>query len=656
MNSSRFHEHLASEFSNDVEYPQRVSKSDYQDRADIIAQIREATSAPSPLTGTRSREPRRSSSILGLVLAEEEKQAHKLKSMLRSTGDRLDREIRRANQAVARAEHAESRVHDLTARVSKAESSKHLVELEAARAKEEIKRHQLQIESLEREVRRLQADVSLLEKQRNEADESAARSRDTARNFQLELRNLQSKEAGREEGKRVGMYKWFKTGRIEGWDTGHTEGFESGRDEGFEEGREYGIAEGRKKGRQEGFDEGWEQGRREEREHALQAFDEFFATEIDQQDHAFAHLSPFISTSIIMASATAPPPLPSPGLISGRRKGAKNHPRLPLSAFSPPNTGTSESFPLPPTPSSVVPEGVVDSHLEVTPEEYKAVLSQKETTGVTGTVLTVKGQKPEDLVNWLQDCGYGRLSSVSDTRILSVLVPFTLEDTPPSEVPAYLSPAQRPLATLATTFTGANPVAAESLRWALQHSKVVDIDVQGDITATDASFYDSFVNLLIKATKPEAQSAEDMPVNERRTPIVLANILPPPVDSDAPIMTIMNQPAYMAYQQRVSSLSLFENVHVKFLPPVWSSTGSTASAEEWKHKLKLYIGPVLEAFGFQRIIFGSSPSAFGDSPELPESLDWYHLVQESFRELGVNQEDINKVFKENAESVYGSSS
>lgn len=319
MNTSRFHEHLTSDLSNDDQHPEPASRSDSRDQTDIIAQIREATSAPSPLnsylkdptvinaidspegsrsrsqrhssSSTRSREPR-TSTILGLVLAEEEKQAHKLKSLLRSTGDRLDREIRRANQAVSRAEHAESRVHELTARVSKAESSKYVVELEASRAKEEIKRYQLQIEGLERDVKRLQADVALLEKQRNEADECAARARDTARKFQMELRNVQARQVGREEGLRYGMNKWFKTGRIEGFDAGHAEGFESGHNEGYDQGREQGFVEGQeiglkqghKIGRQEGFDDGWEQGRREERAHALQAFDDFFAAEIDERD------------------------------------------------------------------------------------------------------------------------------------------------------------------------------------------------------------------------------------------------------------------------------------------------------------------------------------------------------------------------------------
>ncbi|KAL4080356.1 hypothetical protein V8B97DRAFT_1931899 [Scleroderma yunnanense] len=318
MSTSRFQEHLSSEFLpsevSDSVYARPTSRVGSRDATDIITQIREATSAPSPLTSylkdpavisaldasdtsgshrhSSSSRSRHSSSILGVILAEEERQAHYLKSMLRSTGDRLDREMRRGNQTLTRAEQSEARVRELTARVTAAESGKHYAELEAARAKEEIKRHQLQIESLETELRRLRADVALLERQRNEADDSAARARDTARKFQLELRTLQAVEAGRDEGQRFGIRKWFNSGHMEGYDTGHSQGFESGREEGFEQGRDYGFTEGqelgikqgKKIGRQDGYDEGWEQGRRAEREHALQTFDDFLAAEINPHD------------------------------------------------------------------------------------------------------------------------------------------------------------------------------------------------------------------------------------------------------------------------------------------------------------------------------------------------------------------------------------
>lgn len=62
--------------------------------------------------------------------------------------------------------------------------------------------------------------------------------------------------------------------------------------------------------------------------------------------------------------------------------------------------------------------------------------------------------------------------------------------------------------------------------------------------------------------------------------------------------------------------------------------------------------PVLEAFGFERIIFGSSPASASGSPTLAEN--WYNLVLESFRELAVSQDEMDRIFIDNAERVYGS--
>jgi hypothetical protein len=296
---------------------------------------------------------------------------------------------------------------------------------------------------------------------------------------------------------------------------------------------------------------------------------------------------------------------------------------------------------------------------------YKADLSHLDQGSGQGAVLTVTGQSADAILSSLE----ALQSSVDGVRVLSVLVPFALEDPAPSDVPSYLSAT----ATLATTYDGETPVAAEveddtkdqeqveipvkSLRWALQHSKVVDIDVKGGIMTTDSPFYDSLINLLTKATKLDNQLA----ANTKRTPIVLTNILPPPVDLNMPVVTMMNHPTYMTYRQRVTLLSLFENVHVKLLPPTWISVESANSEgggrtreKEWKDILKLFIVPVLEAFGFERIIFGSSPATPNNAFAQPTS--WCKLAQEAFRELAVGQDEMNKVFMENAERVYGTTS
>ncbi|KIK97364.1 hypothetical protein PAXRUDRAFT_824993 [Paxillus rubicundulus Ve08.2h10] len=367
-----------------------------------------------------------------------------------------------------------------------------------------------------------------------------------------------------------------------------------------------------------------------------------------------------------MAPANAPPPL-----ASVRRK-CKQIPRLPLSAFSPPNTGTSDTFPLPPTPSLVVPLGVVDSHLQVTVDSegvYKADISHLDQGKEKGAVLAVKGQSADVIFSSPE----ALQSSVNHVRILSVLVPFALEDSTPSDVPSYLSGSATLPATLATTYSAATPVVAEveddtkdqaqvevpvkNLKWALQNSKVVDIDVEGGIMATDSSLYDNFVNLLTKATKLD-HPADDPTATRKRTPIVLSNILPPPVDPTMLVVTMMNHPTYTTYRQRVALLSLFENVHVKLLPPTWtlidSGEGQDKREKEWKDILKLFIAPVLEAFGFERIIFGSSPTTSSDASAQPTN--WYRLARESFCELAVEQNEINKVFMDNAERVYGATS
>lgn len=65
-------------------------------------------------------------------------------------------------------------------------------------------------------------------------------------------------------------------------------------------------------------------------------------------------------------SNQALPPLPhSPG-VGARRKGPRVFPTLPLSAFTPPNTGTSEQFPLAASPNTIHPSKVIDAQV-ITP-------------------------------------------------------------------------------------------------------------------------------------------------------------------------------------------------------------------------------------------------------------------------------------------------
>ena len=88
------------------------------------------------------------------------------------------------------------------------------------------------------------------------------------------------------------------------------------------------------------------------------------------------------------------------------RKG-KHIPRLPLAAFSPPNTAPSDSFPvpLPPTPSLITPTGTVDAHLELVHDPsgpYSADIAHLTHARNRAVVLAASGHSPVSIINALQ--------------------------------------------------------------------------------------------------------------------------------------------------------------------------------------------------------------------------------------------------------------
>ena len=59
----------------------------------------------------------------------------------------------------------------------------------------------------------------------------------------------------------------------------------------------------------------------------------------------------------------------------------------------------------------------------------------------------------------------------------------------------------------------------------------------------------------------------------------------------------------------------------------------------------------MEAFGYERIIFGSSPSS--SSRSHAHVGNWYDIARESLAELGIEQASVDAVFFGNAQKVYG---
>jgi chromosome segregation ATPase len=265
---------------------------------DVIAQLREVTYSPSPLTqflqdpavlelsksrqkdhrrSSRSRE-RRTPSITALALVEEERQVNHLKALLRSASDRLEHEIRRADEADTRVQYAELRAKDATTQLVGAEAAKREAETRAEQLSAESKRYQMQFERVEREMRCMEADILRLEKENEELEGSGIKAKESSRYYQNALREYQIREERREEGRQAVLQRWFEEGRDEGWSLGH--------EEGIREGEQKGLKEGVSSGRKEGFREGREHGKNEERKNAMEAFDRFM-NEFEEIDSGY---------------------------------------------------------------------------------------------------------------------------------------------------------------------------------------------------------------------------------------------------------------------------------------------------------------------------------------------------------------------------------
>jgi len=200
---------------------------------------------------------------------------------------------------------------------------------------------------------------------------------------------------------------------------------------------------------------------------------------------------------------------------------------------------------------------------------------------------------------------------------------------------------------------------------ALSAGHCVDLDVPWNASQAESdSEWDSLEEILGKAV-------EALPKDTKAKPIVIGNLLPPPHSLTVPIVKLLRHPTYQAYQAHISSLSFIPNTYLKFLPPSWKeptppspgpgATFATTSAEqgeknnlnkeEWKRRVKMYLGPALDAFGFSRIMFGSSPSPSSAAASTPH--DWFTLVKEVVAELAVDQQGIDAIFGGTAKTVYG---
>ncbi|WVQ76734.1 hypothetical protein IAR50_006408 [Cryptococcus sp. DSM 104548] len=157
---------------------------------------------------------------------------------------------------------------------------------------------------------------------------------------------------------------------------------------------------------------------------------------------------------------------------------------------------------------------------------------------------------------------------------------------------------------------------------------------------------------------------------EPRGRIVISGLLLPPLTT--PSSALIHSEAYNLHLARLASLSLYSNVYLKALPPVVDAAllkkdGGTAwwtERNELERVMRMYIAHAIETFGTHRIIFGSSSalplydlervSHVVTELEQPiRSGEWYSVLRKCVTELGEGLEETTGIFGENAKAVYG---
>lgn len=155
---------------------------------------------------------------LAQLLISEEREARELRDAISTLTERLRVETTRADSA-------EQKLTSTLIKFKEVSGAKVVVQQDFNRVSEELRLYKLQLDNAQKEIHKAQDVIDVLEKERNDAEESAARARSTARKLKEEKLVMQA----REDGRREGMQQGFERGRRLGFEEGRAAGYESGR-------------------------------------------------------------------------------------------------------------------------------------------------------------------------------------------------------------------------------------------------------------------------------------------------------------------------------------------------------------------------------------------------------------------------------------------
>ncbi|OCF59200.1 hypothetical protein L486_03702 [Kwoniella mangroviensis CBS 10435] len=315
----------------------------------------------------------------------------------------------------------------------------------------------------------------------------------------------------------------------------------------------------------------------------------------------------------------------------------KRPPPLPKSLFAPQGPLSPSSAPLPPSPSTIHPEFIIDSHsfikkIEPTPDPI-----------YDGLDLSFPRPPVRSAVQVKMDVSAEPAQAVLGVKPFSIhptILNLTLV-TPPS---------------ITNIAKGA-----------------VDIIVPSTFPLSEKEWdlLEEAVNALDGCWgKPEGGGSTPVTGENGKEPgkVVISGILPPPLTKTS--TPLLNSDAYNLHLARLANLSLHANVYLKALPPVVDIVQGKESEGKWwddrkelERVLRMYISPAIEAFGGHRIIFGSTPALPladltkvspipGDLEQPISNGEWYSVLRRVITQLGEGKEELTGVMGGNAATVY----
>ena len=149
------------------------------------------------------------------ALINEEYETKQTRRVLHKAYDKYQNETRRATEAEGRTLEGAQRYRVLN-------DAKVRAEAESGRLREELRMYKLQLENAQSEIRKAQSVLGEVERQRDDAEASAARARDTAR----KLNEARLVEQAVEEGRRLGFEEGIRRGKELGFHEGRNLAYE----------------------------------------------------------------------------------------------------------------------------------------------------------------------------------------------------------------------------------------------------------------------------------------------------------------------------------------------------------------------------------------------------------------------------------------------